>query len=181
MTNVWLRRALHAATAGILLLIPLVSWRQFQAVVWVTALAVLLIDGVRLLAPRFHLALARAVPVFRVREAKRLSGAVWLWLGYALAVLFPPSAAGAGVLVAALADPAAAAVGERFGSPAQKSWQGSLAGLVVGIATLAVLGLSWPVVLAAATLSAILERWPGPFNDNLLVPPSVSGITALLL
>jgi dolichol kinase len=170
----WLRRGLHAATAGVLVVAALLPWHQFRVIIWVIALLTLLLDAARLLEPGFHRTLARLFPVFRPHESRRPSGAAWLWLGYALAVLAPPSAGRAGILVAALADPVAAIVGERFGMPLRKSMQGSVAGLVVAAAALAALRLPLAAIFTGAIVATLLERWPGPFDDNLLVAPGVA-------
>lgn len=181
MTGPWLRRVLHAATASVLLVAEMVPRQQFRLVVWFIALVTILVDATRLRAPRFQRTLHRLIPVFRAGEARRPSGAVWLWLGYAVAALAQPAAARAGILVAAFADPAAATVGERFRGPTQKSLEGTAAGLAVAAATLAALRLPWSAVVVGAVVATLLERWPGPFNDNLLIAPGVAATTALLV
>lgn len=181
MTGPWLRRVLHAATASVLLVAEVVPRHQFRLIVWVIALLTILVDATRLRAPGLRRSLDRLLPVFRAGEQRRPSGAVWLWLGYAVAVLAPPAAACAGILVAALADPVAAAVGEGFRGPTRKSVEGSVAGLFVAATILVALRLPWLVVLAGAVVAALLERWPGPFDDNLLVAPGVAATTAMLL
>ena len=180
MRGKWLRRALHAATAGALLAGVWLPWPRFRLMIWFIAALILLLDAARLLDPRVQRWLAGLFPAFRPYEARRPSGAAWLWLGYALAVLGPPSAGRAGILVAALADPVASIVGERFGSLSEKSLNGSLAGMAVAIAALVALQLPWGAVLAGAIVATLLERWPGPFDDNLLVAPGVAATTALL-
>ncbi len=179
--NAWLRRALHAATASILFLVPIVTWLQFRLIVWLVAILVLLVDGLRLTTPLFRDMLTRLFPIFRPHEVHRPSGGSWLWVGYAAAVLLPPRAAIAGILVAAFADPVAATVGRRFGSPLRKSWQGTLAALVVGIGALLVVRFPWSVAFAGAAAGALLERWSGPLDDNLLVAPGVAGVVTILM
>lgn len=181
MTGALLRRSLHAATGAVLLVTAWLPWHQFRTGIWVIASLVLLVDAARLLHPGLHQTLARVFPVFRPHESRRPSGAAWLWLGYALAVLTPPSPGRAGILVGALADPVAAIVGERFGLPSRKSWQGSLAGLAVAAAALAALRLPLTAVISGAIVATLLERWPGPFDDNLVVAPGVAlAVTAVV-
>ena len=80
----------------------------------------------------------------------------------------------AGVLVGALADPAASLVGARFGARTGKSLVGSGAFVVVAFAILLSLGMSIGTVLAAGVLGAVAERWPGRLDDNLLIAPVVA-------
>ena len=86
-------------------------------------------EAARLASPQVAAALARlAGGAFRPAEAHWPSGAGTLALGYALAWwIFPPAVAEAAIVVTALADPAAALVGSRFGRGAAKSVPGSLA------------------------------------------------------
>lgn len=171
---------LHAATGLVVLAIPLLSWSLFRQIVWYIAGGVVLIDVIRLRVPAIHAAASALVPVFRDGEDQRLSGAAWLWLGYGLAAAVPGPAAAAGILVAALADPAAAAVGTRFGAPRAKTWQGSAACMLVAIAVLSALALPVRAVVLGSVVGTAFERWPGPFDDNLLTPPGVAGVVALL-
>lgn len=180
MTGATLRRALHASSALVLVAVPLHSWQLFRALV-VGALALTLaVDIVRLTVPAINERLWALVPVFRASEISRVSGATWLWLGYAIAAWLPAPASAAGVLVAALADPAAAAMGERLGRGPGKTWAGSVTALAVACVALAALQLPWPAVAAGAVVGAALERWPVGLDDNLIVPPGVA-LAVLLL
>ena len=85
----------------------------------------------------------------------------WLWASFAAASWLPERAAVAGILVAALADPAASLVGSRFGRGARKSWSGTLAALVVAMAALFTLEIGWHGATLGAVVAAALERWPG--------------------
>ena len=180
MSRPALRRTLHVATAGVLLLPLVTSWGLFRGVVVGVATIALAVDTARILRPPLHRRLAAMVPVFRDAERSRLSGATWLWLGYAMAVWAPNPGPAAGILVAALADPAAALVGERFRPGNGKSWQGTAAAAAVALVVLTALGLPREAVLAGAVVGTLLERWPGPLDDNLLVPPAVAAVVAVL-
>ena len=102
-----LRRVLHTSSA-LVLMIPLVyDWSVLRILLAVTAVVAVVVDIARIRMPGLRHRLARWVPVFRDAEAGRLCGATWLSLGYALAAWFPPVAPAAGILVGAVADPAA--------------------------------------------------------------------------
>jgi dolichol kinase len=106
---------------------------------------------------------------------------MWLAVGYGLASLFPAPAPAAALLVAAFADPAASWIGGAGRVVAEKTWRGSAGHFVVAVAVLLVVGFSWTVSLVTATVGTTLERWPGPFNDNLTVPVVVAASVSLLV
>jgi dolichol kinase len=174
-----LRRSLHAATAALALL-WLVSPAALRLATLGVALAALAFEGGRLGIPGFHRWIWTRLPVFRPHEASRLSGAAWLAVGYAVAAWLPAPGPVAGILAGALADPAAAWVGGTWGRGRRKSWPGTAAAGVVAAAAGAVAGLTVPGALVAGLVGAALERWPGPFDDNLLLAPGVAGVAALL-
>ncbi len=167
------RPLLHASTA-LLLTALLDSWRLFRGVLVAAGVAAVLFEGARLYWPVVAAWARRTVPVFRPSEEGRPSGAGWLFLGYALAAWLPPPAPAAAVLAGALADPAAAVVGGRLGAAGvRKSWPGTAAAFLVAAAAVWVWGFAPQVGLVAGAVAAGLERWPGPFDDNLLVAPGV--------
>lgn len=167
-----LRPLLHAGTA-LLLLTLFASWQALRAALLLGGLAAVVFETLRLTQPGVRRLAARWVPVFRDEEATRPSGAGWLFVGYALSAWMPAPAPAAAVLAGALADPAAALVGGRFGRGQPKSWPGTVAALAMTAGVLWWAGLS-PLAAAAAGLSAAaLERWSGPVNDNLLIAPGV--------
>lgn len=171
-----LRPALHASTA-LLLLTVLVSARLFRSVLVVAGLGAVVFEALRLTLPPVRDLAARLVPVFRAGEARRPSGAGWLFLGYALCAWMPLPATLSAVLAGALADPAAAVVGTRWGHGVPKSWPGTVAAFLAGALALWVIARLSPAVAATAALvAAVLERWPGRFDDNLLIAPGV-GLT----
>ncbi len=151
------------------------------AVTGAAALAVV-IDVTRLrrqeLQQRFQQTLA---PMLRAREARQLTGATTLAIGFAAAVLlFPARAALAGVLYGGLADAAAAIVGRAFGRRrirGGRTVEGSVAFYVTAF-TIGILVPGLPTAAAAlvALALALLELLPLPFDDNVVVP-----ITAALL
>lgn len=113
--------------------------------------------------------------LLRSREQSRLTGATLLAIAYTVtAVLFPGLPALTGILVAGVADAAAAVVGKRFGRrryPGGKSLEGSLVFLaaVVPILLLAT-GLPLAAVAAVALLLTAIEAISLPVDDNLYLP-----------
>ena len=135
-------------------------------------------ETARLASPRVAAALARlAGGAFRPSEAHRPSGAGTLALGYAVVWwLFPPAVAEAAIVVAALADPAAALVGSRFGRGVAQSVPGSLACAGVAATVLAVLRFPPAALVVAAVGAAAAERAPWPGTDNFVVPLAVGAL-----
>ncbi|HXY68395.1 MAG TPA: hypothetical protein VEH62_03035 [Gemmatimonadales bacterium] len=169
------RRALHAA-AGVLgplaaALGPSVATPAFGALVAAAAAAEL---G-RRRRPAFRAALERlAGGAFRPRETSAVSGASLLAAGFALSWwLFPVPAAERAILVAALADPMAAAVGSRLGSGGGKSLAGSAACAVTAALVLLLTGVPAAPTAAAALVAALAERAPWPGADNVAIPLGV--------
>lgn len=179
MSGAGLRRLLHAASAAVLLL-RLVSPATLRAGTLLLALGAAAFELARLRVPGFHARLASRLPVYRAREASGVSGAAWLAWGYAVAAWTPPPGPLAGILAGALADPAAAWVGSRWGAGARKSWPGTAAAGVVAAGAAVVAGLPLPAALTVGVVGAGLERWSGLLDDNLVLAPGVAGVAALL-
>ena len=175
-----LRRTIHASTATILLLAVLGDWTLLRLVSSGLVGLAGIVELVRLHNDSFRDVLARRVPVFRPQELHRPSGAFWLLAGYAGAAWFPIPGPAAGILSAALSDPAASAVGTRWGGGLPKSWIGTAAAWGVSALVLFLLGIPWIGVLTGATVNAALERWPGKLNDNLLMPIGVAAAVWLV-
>jgi dolichol kinase len=173
------RRALHVASAVVVLPV-LHSITAFRLVaLWGATLAAS-VELLRLSSPRVGRWLAARVPVYRPGETQRPSGAMWLAFGYALAAWVALPAAVAGILAGALADPAAAWCGQRWGRGAGKSWIGSGAVLVVTAGVTMAVGVAPLTAVLAGLVASALERWSGPVNDNLLIAPGVAVFVALL-
>lgn len=124
--------------------------------------------------------LARLVPVYRDRERRRVSGALWLVVAYAACAWFPHPAALAGILAGGLADPAGAAVGTRSGRGAAKSAPGSAAVAAVAMLVTRAVGAPWLTAVLAGAAAAAVERWSGPLDDNLVVAPVTAAVVAAL-
>lgn len=179
MSGPALRRVLHVASAavGLLTLVSPTALRLGTASLAATMLA---LEVARLRSDAVAGALSRVVPVYRDRERRRPSGALWLLLAYAACAWFPHPAGLAGILVAGLADPAGAAVGTRFGRGAGKSLPGSAGVAAVAVLVVLALGVPWLTAVLAGTAAAIVERWSGPLDDNLVVGPVAAAAVALL-
>jgi dolichol kinase len=180
VTGPALRRILHAGTALLLLIVPLFSWDHLRWMLTVGVVCAAGVEALRLSRPSVRTWLDRYIPVFRSREARRPSGAAWLAAGYAIAAWVPAPAPAAGILVAALADPAASWMGTRAGPAAGKTWVGTGAAWAVGVSALVALGYPWVVATVAAAAGAGLERWNGALDDNLTVAPGVAAAVFLL-
>jgi dolichol kinase len=177
--NPGLRRLLHASTAAVSLL-ALESTAALRLGTLALAGSALAFEAVRLRWPAGNALIMNRLQVFRPREGTRVSGAAWLALGYALAAWVPAPGPVAGILAGALADPAASWVGGRWGGGKRKSWPGTAA--VAGVTALATWAVGLPLLptLAAAIGAAALERWSGPLDDNVLVPPGVALVASWL-
>jgi dolichol kinase len=118
----------------------------------------------------------RAVgPMLRDGETRRLTGATTLAIGYTVAATaFPVGPALAGILVAGLADPAAALAGRRFGRRrwrSGKSLEGSTAFLLVAfLLVLSVPGIGAAYAALVALLATAAEAAPLPIDDNIYLP-----------
>jgi len=177
------RRLFHAAN-GVLIATVLVGWPMPDraaagALLTVTA-ALLAFDFVRLSVPAANELFFRMFTVLvSPREAGGVASSTWYMMGVTSAVvLFPRHEAISGVLVLALADPAASYIGRRWGRRPflGGTIAGSTAFLAVALAVLAVRH-TWPVALAVAPFLTLLERRSWPLDDNLTVP--VAGAASL--
>ena len=172
------RRALHVA-AGVLG--PLAAWLgpgiatpAFAALVAVAGAA----EWARFHWPGVEARLERlAHGALRPWEARSVSGASLLAVGFAVAWwLFPSAVAERAILVAALADPMAATVGSRFGGGTRKSWVGTAACAVTAALVLLLTGLRVVPTAAAAVVAAVAERVPWHGVDNVAVPLGVGAV-----
>ncbi|MFI5206562.1 MAG: hypothetical protein ACHQX4_00965 [Gemmatimonadales bacterium] len=167
------RRTLHLASGSLGLLwylrvpVPTITIILLS----VLALAVAL-EGLRWNNPRVRAALEHSsLGALRPGEARGVTGATLLAAGYAATwLLFPSSAAAPAILVTAVADPAAAIVGLRFGVRGRKTWAGSAAALIAALLVLLVQRIGAGRSLAVALVAALAERAGGRGLDNLAVP-----------
>jgi dolichol kinase len=179
------RRVFHATNGIILVLalktLPVGHWTALGLLG--AAFAVMaLVDWVRLGSPRLNSLFFRTFPALvSPREASKVASSTWYALGVILALLlFPRQEALAGILVLALADPAAGLVGRRWGR-----WPfgaGTLEGSAafVAVAFVVILPFApWWAALSAAVVAALVERTPWSVDDNLTVPVTVAAVLHL--
>jgi dolichol kinase len=173
------RKAIHLSTAAL----PVAVWmapREVAVAVLVPLAAVAVAaDATRLRwRPARYRFLRHLRPVLRHRERRGFTGATYMVVAYALAVLlFPKPVAVAAMLFNGLGDAAAALVGKRWGRHRTrwgKSWEGFGAELAVNLAVaLAVSRLDPRLALSAAVfgaaVAAVLEFLDLPIDDNVRI------------
>ncbi len=179
------RRIFHAANGVFIVVtlkaLPIATWDA--AVLLGSVLSVLLlVDGARLANPRLNRLFFRLFAFLASpREARKPASSTWYLLGVVLTLLiFPRHEALGGILVLALADPAAGYVGRRWG---RRRWgsgtlEGSAAFVAVAFLTLLTF-VPWGAALAAALVGALVEQAPWEVDDNLVIPPAVAAVLLL--
>ncbi len=179
------RRLFHAGNGVfIFLVLKTLPVDTRIAVLFLGALlsVLLLMDGVRLTNPRLNRLFFRTFSYLASpREAGKVASSTWYLLGVVLTLLiFPRHEALAGVLVLALADPAAGFVGRSWGKRPFGSGtvEGTAAFAVVAFLAL-LLFAPWGAALAAAMVAALVERTPWPLDDNLVIPSTVAAVLLL--
>jgi len=147
------------------------------------AAGLIALDLVRLRAPAVNTAFFRAFRLIASpREEGKVASSTWFVLGLFLAVLlFPLDAVIPGILVLALADPAASVVGRLKGRrPLGKGTvEGTLVFLAVALAVLLPI-LPLRAALAGAFAGAAAEIFLTRLDDNLSIPLAVAAAVTLL-
>lgn len=171
------RKAVHIAVsiaaAGIVWQLPLTSTRPLFIAAFVLALGV---DLLRRRSTHLGRLFERAFgAMLRSRESRQLTGATTLAAGFALTVLLtPPQIAAVGILVAGLADAAAALVGRRYGRHRIRNGKSVEGGAASFVTSLLLLGLAPGTNLLGALIIApvltLLEIAPLPVDDNVVLP-----------
>ncbi|MBI4215819.1 MAG: hypothetical protein HY687_00255 [Chloroflexi bacterium] len=115
--------------------------------------------------------------VVKEKEAAAVTGSTYFVAsGFLTLFIFPTAVAIPALLFAAVADPAAAAVGQRWGRRRafSKTLEGSLAFLLVATAVALLawgrLGLGLLPALLGAVVATLAELLPHGIDDNLAVP-----------
>jgi dolichol kinase len=168
------RRALHVASASLGLAAHAGMPHRMMTALLLTLVALaMLLESLRRRRPALNAALTRwSAGALRPAEVAAPTGATWLALGYAATWLAaPPTVAAPAMVVAAVADPAAAIVG-RWAVPAggRKTAAGSVGAFATAALVLVAFGIGWRGTLAAAAAAALAERLPGRAADNLAIP-----------
>jgi dolichol kinase len=178
------RRAVHLAS-GSLGLAPMMGLPRHVTSIMLLSLvaAALVLEGLRRRRPRLEQALETlAFGALRPAERRGITGGTLLAVGYAAAwLLWPAQAAAPAIVVAAVADPAAAAVGIAVaGSRGRKTWAGTAAAGVAALLVLLALGRGWSSAAGGALAAALLERVPGRGLDNIALPVGTAAVLALI-
>jgi len=170
------RRLFHAANG--LLIWAILRFSGIETGTAIVALSVLCAfalagDLARLRDPRLNRLFFQTFSYFASpRERRGIASSTWYLAGIVAALLlFPRPFAEAGILVLALADPAASWFGRRYGR--KRFGTGSLLGSAVF--WLVAAGVLWPLAgagpaIAAATVGALAEALPWRIDDNVSVP-----------
>lgn len=177
---------------GLIRLLPSREWliaasAAFVVMAWTMELS-------RRQSPAINRALMRLfAPVAHPHEHHQVNSATWYVTGLLLLASFAPlHAAELGVVVLAVADPAAGFVGRRWGRTrlrARRSLEGALAFVLVGgLAALAWLSMSSTLApgamvllaLGAAAIGAVTELASTRADDNFTIPVAVAFGIALI-
>ncbi len=175
----WLRKLIHLGTALLLLLVPLAGWWVYRWVVLVLLVGALGVEWLRrnhTLARRLFLMVTHPMLKDRERRGAWTDATLHLVGMNLVAWLFPQQVAVPALLVQALADPAAFAVGVwgRWRTPWGKSLEGSMAFAVVtaGILRASGLPILWAVLVGGGV--AVVEHVTR--EDNVWVPLTTAGL-----
>ncbi|MCB9729768.1 MAG: hypothetical protein H6744_05690 [Deltaproteobacteria bacterium] len=194
-TNI--KRSLFHAGSGVLALVSIQFLMNRTGLIITSgslALVATTLEILRRKSPGLNAALMRGLgPIAHPHEWTRINSATWYATSlFILAVTIPDLlGASVAVLVLALADPAAATVGRRYGRVklfANRSLEGSLTFFVTAfLATLAVIGNFGPDMLGfgaaacvagvAALSGALVELFTRGIDDNFTIPLGVGFAT----
>jgi len=177
-----LHAASGSATAAVLALsdTPRATAVAILAAVLVSLSA---LDVIRLLDRRVNVLFFRSFRSFASpREARGPASSTWYTFGLLLTVaFFPRRCAVSGILVLALADPAASYVGRRWG---RRAFLGAtLEGtLLFAVVAFCIVAPRHGIAAAAATalVTTLAERLSRPLDDNLTLPVVGAATIALL-
>jgi dolichol kinase len=170
------RRLFHAANGVAVALLPGALGLGKTPVLWVLGILLVVVvaaDVARLRVAKLNALFFRMFPALASpREAVGIASSTWYLVGVFLTyALFPMRVAVPGILVLALADPAAGTLGRLYGKRrlGHGTWVGSAAFLAVAFGVLA-FHLGPAAGLAAALIVAMVEAVPWRLDDNLTVP-----------
>ena len=171
------RKTLHIALSAVAALVVWIATPVVAATVLAAAtLVALAVEAARQLDGGFGAAFQRRLGgMLREREARRLTGATTLSLGYTVAaVALPGAPALAGILFTGVADALAAVVGRRLGRtryPGGKSLEGTVAFATAAfVLALGIPGIGVAVAAAVALVLSVIEAFTLPVDDNLYLP-----------
>lgn len=192
------RSIFHISSAIVSLLFTLVVFdsRELLLVAGGIALSFWCLEVLRRPSPRFNTLLMRFfAPIAHPGERHRINSATWYMTALTfLALTHSQILCAVGVAVLGFADPAASAIGRRFGRVEllrRRTLEGSLAFVVVGtIAAAAALAFATPrlptgfllaTAFVAGVAGSIAELLSRRLDDNLTIPLVSSAAAAALL
>ena len=180
------RKLIHTSSA----IIPLVYWFVVPQNIMIYGLVVVnlvffLVEYLRLIdSPAGRFLSWFFKPAIREREASRVTGAAFVFLGNLVTItLFPKGIAVPALLILSISDSFAALIGIPLGKHriGTKSLEGSLAFFLVSIAVLAFFpSISWIAKILGAALGTLVEAFLGMVDDNIAIPVSVAAILWLI-
>jgi dolichol kinase len=181
------RKVIHIASIALPLLVWWVPWQVAAWVLVPAAVAALTIEALRMRfrGPRY-LFLRQTRTLLRHRERRGLTGATYMALAYAAALLlFAKPVAVLAMLYNGLGDASAALIGRRWGrhrTRTGKSWEGTGAAFAVCLAAGALIpGIPLLAAAAGAAAAALLELASLPPDDNLWVTLGGGAVVALVM
>jgi dolichol kinase len=174
------RRLFHIAT-GLTLALLVFFLGEAGGVVLIASLFLLtvLVEGLRLWIPAMNRVFVSLLgPMLKDMEVKRPTGVGYFLAGVLVCLLFfDLEVALASIVILSVGDPAAAAVGQRWGRirMGEKSLEGAIAFFVVALLTGVFLQDFWPNVsfglfATGAFIGALVECLPLKIDDNLILP-----------
>ncbi|MFQ6615454.1 MAG: diacylglycerol/polyprenol kinase family protein [Fidelibacterota bacterium] len=170
------RKLMHISSAAIpLAYVWLLDREQLVWILGVASIVVFVGEVLRMKIPFFMLLYRKLFGMFvRDEENDSFTALTFSLIGALLTVfLFEKMVAVYALLVMALADSVAALVGLRWGRTPlfDKTVQGTVTFLVIAlILAFATPGIPRIPAAVAAAVATVVELFPSPLNDNLLVP-----------
>ncbi len=166
------RAVVHASPLLIPLLVVATSGSAVTLALVATTVVYVLSEVLRLNGKRVPLITRFTLAMSRENESLHFVAApVYLALGIVLSLLvFPKNIAYASITIAAVGDPIASLIGERYGQMhvGRKTLEGSAAGLLVSFAA----ALLWvpPHLALIGSLAGMVLELLGVLDDNLTTP-----------
>lgn len=122
-------------------------------------------------------------PIVRVSESNKFTGATSVFIsGFLTVLIFEKNIAIFAMLTLSLADATAALIGKKWGKRKlfDKTLEGSLTFLIVSIGLAIILPDLFRLgAIVAAIVATLIELFPSPIDDNLMIPISIATTLSL--
>ena len=122
-------------------------------------------------------------PIVRVSESNKFTGATSVFIsGFLTILIFEKNIAIFAMLTLSLADATAALIGKKWGKRKlfDKTLEGSLTFLIVSIGLAIILPDLFRLgAIVAAIVATLIELFPSPIDDNLMIPISIATTLSL--